>query len=691
MVHGLLGCAPRAVRPPVAPVRSTNHTFHGHTRTDDYAWLRDRSNPKVVAYLEAENAYTDSVMAPTRSLQRRLYKEMKARIKETDMTVPVRIDDYFYYTRTIQGRQYRVHCRKRGSLEADEEIMLDENKLARGLDYFRLGRLQVSPDHRLAAYSVDTTGGETFTVYLKDLTTGRLLADRIEGTDYGLEWGNDNRTLFYTVQDAAKRPYQVYRHTLGTGQDVDRLVHAEPDEAFHVRLTKTRSRRYLLMSLDSKVTSEVRCLDADRPEGEFSIVQPRRQGVEYSVEHHGDDFYIVTNDQAINFKLVKAPIRAPSVANWVEVLPHRPDTKLDGVDAFARHLAVHERREGLQRLRILALAGGPEHYVEFPEPVYSFRAQGNEEFDTGVLRFAYQSLVSPRTVFDYDMDARTREMKKREEVGHYDPADYQSERLFARAPDGTQVPLSLVYRQGMARHGRNPLLLYGYGSYGASMDPSFSSDRLSLLDRGFIFAVAHVRGGGELGRPWYEDGKFLNKKNTFTDFIACAEHLVAEGYTSPEYLAIAGGSAGGLLMGAVTNLRTDLFRAVVADVPFVDVVNTMLDPSIPLTVIEYEEWGNPHEERFYHYMLGYSPYDNVGPAEYPNMLVTAGLNDPRVQYWEPAKWTAKLRANQTGDGRLLLKTNMGAGHGGRSGRYQRLEETAFEYAFLLDALGLARS
>ena len=676
-------------RPPVASVKPYVQTTHGHTRVDDYYWLRQRDNPEVIAYLNAENRHTDAVMRHTRGLQRRLFREMKGRIKENDLSVPERVDDYFYYTRTVEGAQYRVHCRKRGGLDAPEEILLDENELAAGKDYFRLGVFNVSPDHNLLAYSVDDAGDETYTIHVKDLRTGTLLPDRVPNTYYEVAWANDNQTLFYNTLDAAKRPYRIYRHRLGTDATSDVLVHHEPDERFFVQIERTRSDRFLLLTLKSSITSEAWYLDADTPEGVFTVIQPRQQGMEYTVDHHGDDFYIVTNDNAVNFKLVKAPVAAPSKGNWVEVIPYRPTVKIDGVDAFKNHMAVYERDNGLPTLRIMDLSGGGEYGVDFPEPVYTYRAIGNPEFDTNTLRFTYASLVTPPSVFDYNVKTRTRELMKQDEVlGGYDPSQYVSERVFATASDGTQVPISLVYRRDFVKDGTRPALLDGYGSYGFARDPYFSSQRLSLLDRGFVFAIAHIRGGGDLGRPWYEDGKFLHKKNTFTDFIACAEYLIAEGYTSPDRLAITGGSAGGLLMGAVTNMRPDLFKAVVARVPFVDVINTMLDPTIPLTVIEYEEWGNPNDKAYYDYMLSYSPYDNVTAKAYPNLLITAGLNDPRVQYWEPAKWTAKLRSLKTDDNWLLLKTNMGAGHGGASGRYDALKETAFQYAFMLDVLGM---
>ncbi len=686
-----ISCATPAPTPPVAQVRPQTSSIHGETRVDDYHWLRERDNGDVIAYLEAENRYTEAMTKHTKKMQQRLYKEMKGRIKETDLTVPTKVDDYYYYTRTFEGKQYRVYCRKHGSLEAEEEVLLDANRLAEGEKYFRIGAFKVSPDHNLLAYSVDTAGSEVYTLHVKDLRTGGLLLDEIPGTYYSVEWANDNRTLFYTVLDEARRPYKAYRHVLGSATGDDQLVHHEKDERYFVGLSKTRSRRYLLLNLRSNITTEVRYLDADRPQSVFAIMHPRQQGMEYRVEHHQDHFYIVTNDDAINFKLMKTPVMATAKPNWTEVIPHRQSVKLDGVDAFTSHLAVYERDNGLRTLRIMSLEGEAEHQVQFPEPVYTFFATGNREFDTKVLRFSYMSLVTPRSVFDYNMETRTRKLKKQQEVlGGYDPAEYASERIFATAPDGVRVPISLVYRKGLVRDGKSSMLLAGYGSYGASFDPYFSSDRLSLLDRGLIFAIAHIRGGGDLGRPWYEDGKLLNKRNTFTDFIACAEHLIAQGYTSSDGLLITGGSAGGLLMGAVINMRPDLFKAVVARVPFVDVINTMLDSSIPLTVTEFEEWGNPKEKSFYDYMMAYSPYDNVAAKDYPNLLVTAGLNDPRVQYWEPAKWTARLRVLKTDNNRLLLKTNMGAGHGGASGRYDRLKERAFQYAFMLDVLGITK-
>jgi oligopeptidase B len=678
-----------AAPPPVARVEPRVQTVHGEIRTDDYFWLRDRSDPEVIAYLEAENGYTAAVMRHTEALQEQLYREMRGRIKETDLSVPERIDDYFYYTRTEAGSQYPILCRKQGSLEACEEILLDQNLLAAGRPYFRVGASEVSPDHRLLAYSVDTSGAEEFTLFIKDLITGDLLAESLVGTSTGVAWANDSRTLFYTVLDQARRPCSLYRHHIGTTPGSDVLVYFEPDHSFFLDVNRTRSRRYLLLDIASHSTSEVRFLDADQPEAPFRVVQPREPGIEYSVTHHDGYFFIITNDGAPNFRLVRAPVAAPAKANWSPVLPYRSRVRIDAADAFRSHLAVYEREAGLRQIRIVDLVSGEEHLIPFPEPVYTVRAHENPEFETSLLRFTYTSLVTPSSVVEYDMASRTWAVRKQTEVlGGYEPARYRSERVFATAPDGERVPLSLVYRGPLNLDGTRPLLLNGYGAYGLSYDPAFSSNILSLLDRGFIVAIAHVRGGEEMGRSWYEGGKLLNKRSTFTDFIACAEHLVAQGYTAADQLAINGGSAGGLLMGAVSNLRPDLFRVVMAEVPFVDVVNTMLDASLPLTVIEYDEWGNPHDPGAYGYIRSYSPYDNVEAKAYPHMLVTAGLNDPRVAYWEPAKWTAKLRATKTDANRLLLRINMGAGHGGASGRFDFLREIAFKYAFMLDVMGV---
>jgi oligopeptidase B len=681
--------AEQDIPPPVAKVISKADTLHGDVRIDNYFWLREKSNPEVIKYLEAENEYTQAMMKHTEEFQKLLYEELVGRIKETDLTVPEKIEDYYYYSRTEEGKQYSIHCRKKESLDAEEEILLDQNALAEGYDYFEIGAFEISTDHQLLAYSVDTTGSETFTLYVKDLNASELLKDEVKNIYCYVEWGNDNKTIFYTTLDDAKRPYKLYRHILGTAQEKDEMVYHESDEAFYLSISKTRNKEYLIMTLGSIITTEVRYLKADLPKDNFKVIHPRQHEMEYYVAHHGDKFYIMTNDEAKNFKLMEVSVTDPSKKNWREVIPHSDSVKIDGMDVFGNHLVVYEREKGLKKIRITNLMDSQVHYVDFPEPVYTYWRSRNPDFNTNILRFNYTSLVTPRSVFDYDMDTKTRELKKQYEVlGGYDPSLYQSERIFAKASDGTMVPISLVYRKGMVKDGNNPLLLHGYGSYGISREPTFSSNRLSLLDRGFVYAMAHVRGGGEMGRYWYEDGKLLKKKNTFTDFIACAAHLIAEKYTSSDKLVIYGGSAGGLLVGAVTNMRPDLFKAVIADVPFVDALNTMLDPSIPLTVIEYEEWGNPNQEEYYNYIKSYSPYDNVEAKDYPHMLITAGLNDPRVQYWEPAKWTAKLRALKTDKNILLLKTKMGEGHMGASGRYDYLKDIAFEYAFIFDLFGI---
>jgi oligopeptidase B len=677
--------------PPRAKIVPHEITRHGDTRIDNYFWLRDRSDADVIPYLEAENRYTEETMASTKSLQDTLYHEILGRIQEADVSAPVQRDDFFYYTRTEEGKAYAIQCRKHGSPDAPEQILLDSNALAEGRKYFRLGNFAVSPDHRLLAYSVDFEGDEAYTIHVKNLETGELLPDRIANTYYTLEWANDNRTFFYTVLDEAKRPYRAFRHELGS--PADELVYEESDGRFALGLAKTRSRQFLFIELASPLTSELRYVAAGQPRGEFRVLLPRRQGVEYDAAHHSGYFYIRTNDGAKNFRLMRTEVENPSTGNWSEVIPARSEVTIEGVDSFEDHLVIYERETGLEKICIRDGSGAFSHYVDFPEPVYTVSATGNAQYKTSLLRFAYTSLVTPLSIFDYNVHTRERELKKQYEVrGGYDALQYRSERIFARAPggatapDGAEVPVSLVYKKGFERDGASPLLLYGYGAYGHSIDPRFSSDRLSLLDRGFVFAIAHIRGGAELGEEWHDHGKLLEKKNTFTDFVACAEHLIAERYTSSRRLAILGGSAGGLLVGAVLNLRPELFHAAVAKVPFVDTLNTMLDPTLPLTISEYEEWGNPEDKEYYKYIRSYSPYDNVTARAYPTMLVTAGLNDPRVSYWEPAKWVAKVRALKKDSNVLLLKTDMGSGHFGPSGRYEGIKETAFDYAFLIQAL-----
>jgi oligopeptidase B len=679
----------QGLEPPVAKTEPKVDSLFGTVMVDDYFWLRGKEKPEVIEYLDAENSYTEAVMKHTEQFQEDLFKELKSRIKETDLSVPVKRGAYYYYQREEEGQQYKIYCRKKGNLEAQEEVLLDVNKLAEDREFLQLGTYEISPDHSLLAFSTDTAGSERYALRIKNLGSGELYPDMIENISGNLAWANDNKTFFYTIPDDAWRPFKLYRHTLGADVADDKLVYHEQDESFWMSIDNTKSEAYLLLSIGSETSDECHYLSADDPNGVFKIIHPRQHELEYSVFHHHDCFYILTNDEAVNFRLMETPVSHPAKENWTEFVPHREAVKLDDLDLFEDFLVIYQRENGLRTIQIRNLVDGNQHAVEFPEPVYSYRGQSNPEYDTDLLRFTYRSLVTPNSVFDYNMRTHERELKKQTEVlGGFDPTEYQSERVFATAPDGSKIPISIVYRKGMVKDGSNPLYLYAYGSYGYSMDPYFSSNRISLLDRGFVFAIAHIRGGGEMGRPWYDDGKLLNKKNTFTDFIACGEHLIAEGYSSKDKLVISGGSAGGLLVGAVLNMRPDLFHVVVADVPFVDVMNTMLDASIPLTVIEYEEWGNPNEEESFKYMMSYSPYDNVGPMDYPHLLITAGLNDTRVQYWEPAKWTAKLRTMNTGSNRLLLKTNMGAGHGGASGRYDYLKDIAFEFAFVFDCLGI---
>ena len=679
---------PQTACPPVAKIAPFKMSIHGDILEDNYFWLRDRSNPDTIPYLEAENAFTEAMMKPAEDLKARLYEEMLGRIKQTDMSVPVKRDNYVYYTRTEEGKAYSIYCRKRGSLQAEEEVLLDANAMAAGQKYFRLGLFAPSPNHTLLAYSVDLTGDEVFTIRVKNLETGELLADEIAGAYYSLEWSNDNATFFYTILDEAKRPFKVFRHSLGGAQD--ELIFHEADRRFEVELSKTSSRVFILITSRSPLTTEIQCLRSNEPNGVFRIVLPRVPEIEYDLTHHGDSFVIRTNDGAKTFRLVETPVSDTSKSNWREVLAERAGVTIEDATAFEDRLVIEEREAGLTKIRIQRLSTGEIHYLEFPDPVYAATLIGNAEFATKVLRFSYSSLVTPDSVFDYDMDSRTRELKKQQEVlGGYDSSLYQSERIYATAPDGVQVPISIVYKKSLKRDGGAPMLLYGYGAYGLSMDPVFNSDRLSLLDRGIVYAMAHIRGGADLGKPWHEDGRLLKKKNTFTDFIACAEHLIANRYTTPERLAIEGRSAGGLLIGAVLNMRPDLFGVAIAGVPFVDALNTMLDPSLPLTVGEFEEWGNPVEKSYYDHIQSYAPYENVEAKNYPALLITAGLNDPRVSYWEPAKWAAKLRALKTDGNLLLLKTNMGSGHFGASGRYEYLKETVFNYAFLLSALRIS--
>jgi oligopeptidase B len=671
--------------PPKAKKIERLDTVNGVILKDDYYWLREKESKEVLDYLKAENKYTDAMTEHLKPLQDELYKEMIGRINEDDASVPVKDDEYYYYSRMEKGKNYAINCRKKGSLDAREEIILDENILAEGKEYFSVGALEMSPDHKLMAYAIDVNGSEEYDIYIKNLETGEMLTDEIENTAGNIVWANNNTTFYYTMLDETHRPFQLYRHDLGKNDN--KLVFEELDGAYFLYPFKDKSEQFIYVYLGSKVTTEMHFMNADNPDDNFKVIQPRKQGMEYSVASHGTDFYVLTNDNALNFKLMKTSVNTPSMENWQEVMPHDDKVLLSSVETFENHLVIYGRKGGFKHIHITDLRTNKSHEVAFPEPVYTYSSSENPTFEGSIIRFTYSSMITPRTVYDYDMDSKKLTTKKVYEVkGGYDKSDYVVERVEATAADGTKIPMSVAYKKGVKRDGTNPCYLYAYGSYGSSTEPYFSTIRVSLLDRGFVFAIAHIRGGSEMGRKWYEDGKFLKKKNTFTDFINCAEHLVKEKYTNSDKLAIAGGSAGGLLMGAVLNMRPDLFNTVVAHVPFVDVINTMLDETIPLTVVEYEEWGNPNDKIYFDYMLSYSPYDNVEAKDYPNILITAGLNDPRVQYWEPAKWTAKLRDMKTNENTLLLKTNMGAGHGGASGRYEALKEYAFEYAFVLDKL-----
>ncbi|QNI33781.1 S9 family peptidase [Alloacidobacterium dinghuense] len=681
--------------PPVAKPQHTETALHGHTLVDNYAWLRDKESPDTLAYLKAENDYTTAVLEPTTELQEKLYREMLSHIKETDVSVPFRDGDYWYYTRTEEGLQYPIFCRKPGSLDAPEAVILDVNKLAEGESFMAVGATAVSDDGNLLAYSVDNKGFRQYTLQVKDLRTGELLSERVERVG-SIVWATDNKTLFYTVEDEEqKRQYQLFRHTLSTSHAQDVLVYEETDERFNIGAGRTRDDKYIVLEAGSHTTSEAQFLPADTPEAAFRLVAPRRDNIEYYLDHRNGLFFIRVNDTGRNFRLVTVPVDSPEIVNWTEMLPHRADVMLEEVDLFKGFYVACERRDGLQHLRVLRFSGdGTETpnsvEIAFPEPVYSAHPHQNRIFDTTTYRYAYQSLVTPSSVYEYDVTTGESKLLKQLEIpGGFDRTLYASERVFASAADGVTVPVSLVYRKDKFERGKNPLYVYGYGSYGYSLPIGFNGNRLSLLDRGFVMAYAHIRGGGDLGKPWHDAGRLMQKRNTFTDFIAAAEYLLANGYGEPGRVAMEGGSAGGLLMGAVANIRPDLFRAVISHVPFVDVMNTMLDASLPLTVPEYEEWGNPNEKAAFDYMLSYSPYDNLEAKAYPAMLVKTSLYDSQVMYWEPAKYVAKLRTLKTDDNSLLLHTNMTAGHGGASGRYDYLKEIAMDYAFLLKQLNVA--
>ena len=673
---------------PIAKILPKQLKKHNQVRTDNYFWLNDRENPEVIDYLNQENAYYDTMTAHTKDFQKSLFEEMKGRIKEDDQSVPYLYNGYYYITRYEKAQDYPIYSRKKGSLDAKEEILFDCNELAKGHTFFQLGGLSVSPDNRFASFGIDTVGRRIYTIQIKNLETNEILSDVIENATGGSVWANDNQTLFYTRQDKVTlRAHQIFKHKLGISADKDVLVYEEKDDTFNVSVGKEKSKKYIVIVAESTLTTEYRILNSDTPDAEFKVFQPRVRGLEYSISHFGDSFYILTNkDKATNFKLMKTPENATEKKHWKEVIAHREDVLIEDIEIFSNYLVVEERSNGLNHIRIMPWSGAGEYYLPFGSETYNAYTTTNVDFDTDILRYSYQSLATPSSVIDFNMKTKEKEIKKEQAVlgGQFDKNNYVEERVWATAKDGIKVPISLVYRKELKKDGTNPVLQYAYGSYGVTMEPYFSTTRLSLLDRGFIYAIAHIRGGEDLGRQWYEDGKLLKKKNTFTDFIDCSQFLIQEKYTSPAHLYAEGGSAGGLLMGAVVNMAPELYHGVIAQVPFVDVVTTMLDDSIPLTTGEYDEWGNPNKKEYYDYMLSYSPYDNVKEQTYPNMFVSTGLHDSQVQYWEPAKWVAKLRTHKKGNTVLYLHTNMDAGHGGASGRFEAIKELAKEFAFLLD-------
>jgi oligopeptidase B len=675
------------LEPPKAEKKEKVLKEHDHQRIDQYYWLRNREDPDVIAYLKAENAYTDNVLFDVKDLQDKLYEEIVGRIKQKDESVPYLKNGYWYYSRYEEGKEYRIHYRCKDAPHAKEEVLIDENKAAEPFDYYNLASIDISPDNRWMAYGIDTVSRRKYVVYFKDLKTGEVLKETLKNTTGQVAWANDSRTLYYTTKDEQTlRPSEVRKHILKTSVQNDVIVYSEDDETFNVYAYKSKSDDLIMIASHSTLSSEYQYTHANNP-GEFIKVLPREPKHEYNVWHYDDHFYILSNWNAQNFRLMKAPMGISVKEKWQEIIPHRKDVLLEEIEVFKDFLVISERKEGILNLRVINWQSGEEYYIDFEEEVYIATPYQNPEFNTSTLRFIYTSMTTPISVYDYDMTAQERKMKKQQEVmGDFDADNYETRRLYAQARDGEQIPISIVHRKDLKKNGKNPFLLYGYGSYGHTLDPYFSSTRLSLLDRGFVFAIAHVRGGQIYGRQWYEEGKLLEKMNTFTDFIDCAEYVINENYTSPGYLFANGGSAGGLLMGTVVNMRPELFKGVVAEVPFVDVVTTMLDESIPLTTGEYDEWGNPNDSAYYHYMLSYSPYDNVMEQEYPHMLVTTGLHDSQVQYWEPAKWVAKLREMKKDDNLLLLRTDMETGHGGASGRFKRHRENAMVYAFMLKVL-----
>lgn len=682
------------VVPPMAEVKDTILEKHGDKRVDPYYWLNDRENPKVIDYLTKENEYYDQMTAHTKSFQNDLFEEMKSRIKEDDESVPYLYNGYFYTTRFEKGKDYPIYIRKKGSLTAKEEIIFDCNEMAKGHSYFNLNGLSISEDNKWVSFGIDLISRRQYTIQIKNLETNEILPEKIENTTGGATWASDNKTIFYVHNDPKTlRSNKIYRHTINTSVSNDVLVYEEKDDTFNTFVYKEKSKKYLVIGSSSTLTNEYQIIESDNPTGEFRYFQKRVRGLEYSISHFGDSFYIVTNkDKATNFKLMKTSVNNTLKENWIDVIPHRKETLLEGVDIFKDYLVVEERTNGLTKIQIRPWSGDGAYYLPFESETYTAYTSTNPDFETDILRYGYQSLKTPSSVIDFNMKTKEQTVLKEHQVlgGKFNKNNYTEERIWATANDGTKIPISLVYKIGIKKDGTNPVLQYAYGSYGYSMDAYFSTSRLSLLDRGFIYAIAHVRGGEDLGREWYENGKLLKKMNTFTDFVDCSKYLIEEKYTSPEHLYAEGGSAGGLLMGVVVNIAPDLYHGVIAQVPFVDVVTTMLDESIPLTTGEYDEWGNPNNKEYYDYMKSYSPYDNVKKQKYPNLLVTTGLHDSQVQYWEPAKWVAKLRTKKIDKNILLLNTNMDAGHGGASGRFEQLKETAKEFSFLLDLEGIEK-
>ena len=663
--------------------------IHGHTRIDNYYWFNERENPDVMKYIKRENSYAKAVLKDTEELQEKIYNEIIGRIKQSDVSVPYFRNGYYYYTRYESGKEYPVYCRKKATLDAEEEIILDVNKMAEGYEYYHVAGYSVSIDNNCIAYGVDTLSRRLYTIYFKDLNTGKILTDRIPNTAGFAAWANDNKTVFYTIKDEETlRPYKVFKHKLGMKNKDDMDVFEEKDDTYSTFVWKTKSRQYIIIGSSSTLSSEYRFIDAATPDTDFKLFHPRERELEYDISPYKDKFFIRTNLDALNFRLMETPANKTGKEHWKEVFPHREDVLFENFEIFNDYLVADERTNGLTQLKVINLADNSWHYIDFKEQAYSAWISVNPEVNTRILRFGYSSLTTPNSIYDYDMETREAKLMKQEEVvGSFSPEDYFSERIYGETSDGKKIPISLVYRKGIKKNGNNPLLLYGYGSYGYTIEPSFNSELLSLLDRGFIYAIAHVRGGQIFGRKWYDDGKLLNKKNTFADFNACAEYLISEKYTSNNKLFAYGGSAGGLLIGAVINMKPELYRGVIASVPFVDVVTTMLDESIPLTTSEYDEWGNPNDKMYYEYMLSYSPYDNVMPGNYPAMLVTTGFYDSQVQYWEPLKWVAKLRDVKRDNNILLLYTNMDTGHTGASGRFRQHKETALKYAFLFKLAG----